>query len=315
MNIKRYAAAGVAIALMCMPMIASAETTVSADMQVQVQSLISQIQALQAQLKTLMMQTGSSTKPMGDGSHGGMMNPGQTGKMMCASFNRTLKPGMQGKDVKSLQQVLSQDPDTGFSGNASGFFGPLTAKAIIKFQMKNGIASSSDGTVGPMTRGFFERRCGSGIGEHGNDGHQGDGPKPPMGMGGQGGQGAQSGDHANRMMVGTISASSATSISVIGANNESKTFTINASTSIEVAVGNSNLANTGTVTDLIVGKKVMVSGSDMMAAHIRVGDLPPMGMSGQGGDRVPGKMMIINPDSGQGQGGKPKLDGEHPQNY
>jgi hypothetical protein len=113
------------------------------------------------------MNTGSSTPGMP-----GKMPPGQLGKLACIALNRNLGMGSQGDDVKNLQQFLMSDSSSGFAGTPTGFFGPITAQAVMRFQMSHGIASSSTGAIGPMTRGFFERECGRGLdGEHG---------KPPM---------------------------------------------------------------------------------------------------------------------------------------
>jgi hypothetical protein len=174
---KKMATALVAAAFVA-PMIASADTnassTVSSDMQAKIQLLLAQIKTLQEQIKSIV---GSSTGGgMGWNMGGGMMGsstmgmpPGQFGKQACISLTRNLKQGDQGDDVKSLQQMLQQDSSSGFTGSATGFFGPLTAKAMMHFQMNNGIASSTDGSVGPLTRGFFDRHCGKGL-----DGQQGD---------------------------------------------------------------------------------------------------------------------------------------------
>lgn len=113
----------------------------------------------------------------------GMMPPGQFAKMMCIKLNRNLGVGSQGDDVKSLQEMLKSREESGFTGNATGFFGPMTAKALMRFQTANGIASSSNATggVGPMTRAFFERRCGNGLdGDHErNDDRERPGMMPP----------------------------------------------------------------------------------------------------------------------------------------
>lgn len=60
-----------------------------------------------------------------------------------ASFNRTLRFGMSGEDVKLLQQILNRDPVTqianigpGSPGQESSYFGNLTKNAVIKFQEK-----------------------------------------------------------------------------------------------------------------------------------------------------------------------------------
>lgn len=59
-------------------------------------------------------------------------------------FSRVLKytkPNMQGDDVWALQEKLGLEPD--------GFFGPSTAAAVVKFQLKNGL--TGDGIVGDET--------------------------------------------------------------------------------------------------------------------------------------------------------------------
>jgi len=92
-----------------------------------------------------------------------MMPPGQVAKAVCIKLLRDLRVGSQGEDVKGLQKMLLEDHTTGFEGSATGFFGPKTAEAVKRLQMINNIASSTTGNVGPMTRGFFERRCGKGL--------------------------------------------------------------------------------------------------------------------------------------------------------
>ena len=58
-------------------------------------------------------------------------------------ITRYLVFGTWGEDVKRLQKVLNVSPQ-------SGYFGPLTLKAVIEFQKKHGITQT--GTVGPITR-------------------------------------------------------------------------------------------------------------------------------------------------------------------
>ena len=137
---------------------------------------------------------GSTTSPLPPGLGQGGMPPGQIGKDVCIALNRNLGPGSRGDDVKSLQELLAEDPSTGFTATPNGFFGPMTLRAMMHFQMNNGIASTSSasGFVGPMTRGFFERHCGEGLG-NGNGGQEGDHGGP--GMGGPGGMGGQGDDN------------------------------------------------------------------------------------------------------------------------
>jgi rare lipoprotein A (peptidoglycan hydrolase) len=60
---------------------------------------------------------------------------------------RTLKKGDHGGDVVTLQRVLTMK---GYPvGGADGVFGPLTARAVERFQRRRGLVA--DGRVGPLT--------------------------------------------------------------------------------------------------------------------------------------------------------------------
>jgi peptidoglycan hydrolase-like protein with peptidoglycan-binding domain len=64
-------------------------------------------------------------------------------------LSRRLHKGDKGDDVKTLQEILATDPDIFPEGQVTGFFGPLTAKALKRFQERAGLESV--GEVGPKT--------------------------------------------------------------------------------------------------------------------------------------------------------------------
>ncbi|MEK7569032.1 MAG: peptidoglycan-binding domain-containing protein [Patescibacteria group bacterium] len=73
-----------------------------------------------------------------------------------AVFSKNLFMGMSSADVRRLQTLLASDKEIYPEGIVSGLYGPLTKKAVGKFQIKYGVVLSSKskgyGNVGPMTR-------------------------------------------------------------------------------------------------------------------------------------------------------------------
>ncbi len=70
-------------------------------------------------------------------------------------FERRLSVGSKNDDVENLQKFLSGDAELYPEGLVTGFFGPLTEKAIQRFQEKHSIATEGSdgyGEVGPITR-------------------------------------------------------------------------------------------------------------------------------------------------------------------
>lgn len=112
---------------------AAAQT--SDQLQAQINALLAQISALQAQLG------GSST----------------TTTTNTYNFTRDLTLGSTGEDVRALQQYLNAKGFTvavsgaGSVGNESAYFGALTQAALGKFQAANGISPTA-GYFGPITR-------------------------------------------------------------------------------------------------------------------------------------------------------------------
>jgi len=71
------------------------------------------------------------------------------------SFTKYLYPGLSNPEVKNFQQLLSNYSDIYPEALITGYFGPLTKKAVQRFQLKYGITDQSDkafGLVGPKTR-------------------------------------------------------------------------------------------------------------------------------------------------------------------
>ena len=66
------------------------------------------------------------------------------------TITKTLKVGSKNSEVKALQQALAQDKTIYPEGLATGYYGPATRNAIIRFQKKYGIEPV--GYVGPQTR-------------------------------------------------------------------------------------------------------------------------------------------------------------------
>lgn len=70
------------------------------------------------------------------------------------NLSANLFSGSRGQNVSKLQNFLK---DQGvYSGPVTGYFGPLTKRAVIVFQKQNGIAPAA-GFVGPVTRTFILR--------------------------------------------------------------------------------------------------------------------------------------------------------------
>jgi hypothetical protein len=83
----------------------------------------------------------------------------QTAKpIVSAIFARNLYLGLQGNDIRKLQEFLAKDKTIYPEARITGYFGLLTQAAIQRFQCKYNIvcsgtpASTGYGVVGPRTR-------------------------------------------------------------------------------------------------------------------------------------------------------------------
>ena len=73
----------------------------------------------------------------------------ENSKLKIAKLVGPFAFGYQNDQVKLLQQYLSRDPSI-YTGPITGYYGPLTKAAVIKFQKKYGIEQT--GLAGPVTR-------------------------------------------------------------------------------------------------------------------------------------------------------------------
>ncbi len=83
----------------------------------------------------------------GGGIGSTLLPPQQTSP--SGALTKTLNPGANGNDVALLQLFLAKDKDIYPEGIVNGNYGPLTTKAVKRFQAKYGIPQV--GRVGPVT--------------------------------------------------------------------------------------------------------------------------------------------------------------------
>lgn len=130
------------------------------EVQAQIKALLSQVADLSNLLNRLRAQSNTGV--------GVTVNPMETvvpnKHRICGILNRNLSQGTKGDDVTSLQEFLQSE---GYlSANATGFFGPMTAQAVAKWQAKEGV--SAVGAFGPMSRDRVKIWCGGGVGMNEN---------------------------------------------------------------------------------------------------------------------------------------------------
>lgn len=122
------------------------------EIQSQIQSLLSRITELTSQLNILRGQTETG---VGTSVSGSIM---PSKHRVCTVLYRNLSQGTRGDDVTSLQEFLQSEGH--LSANATGYFGPLTAQAVAKWQSSQGV--SAVGHFGPMSRERIKVWCGGG---------------------------------------------------------------------------------------------------------------------------------------------------------
>jgi PKD repeat protein/outer membrane murein-binding lipoprotein Lpp len=146
---KQYLLGSFIISTLLIPVFASAAT--ADEIKAQIQSLLSQITALQTQLNRLASDTSTTIS---------------TPSNSCPNLYRTLSRGSRGGDVASLQQFLIVQGLLS-SDSATGFFGSMTEAAVQRWQAQNSIVMYGDasttgyGVVGARTRVAIAARCGT----------------------------------------------------------------------------------------------------------------------------------------------------------
>jgi hypothetical protein len=131
MQLKQYAAALCVMAVMVAitPATVRAQSSDLSSMLELLQSLMKQVETLQAQLAVL---------------KGEIQDEIRAG----------LAEGMEDDDIKKIQELLATDPSIYPRGIVSGYYGPLTTEAIKKFQERHGLTVT--GVVDEKTRELMQ---------------------------------------------------------------------------------------------------------------------------------------------------------------
>jgi hypothetical protein len=184
----------------------------------------------------------------------------------------------------------------------------MTAKAMAHWQMTHGIASSSDGSIGPKTRAFF-KDCGKG-----NEGGT-EGPSALRALREKIKEffGSNQDDKNRASVAGSVSTVIGQTITVQTPNGDSRVVLITASTTIKVKNASHSEPTAGTIADITVGKMLMAEGTDnvdgsLTAIVVKVGILPPP--SDLVGGVIPGGAMMKKRDGMMGPH-EGMMDGDH----
>ncbi|MEA3295767.1 MAG: hypothetical protein U9Q27_01320, partial [Patescibacteria group bacterium] len=129
-NILKKIIAGATVLTCAVMMVAPgmAQALTADELQTQIDVLMAELATLQTELATMTETTTTTTVIEG---------------CDITSFDRNLKQGMSGDDVKCLQIIMNSDADTkladsgaGSPGSETKYFGPITKAGVIKFQTK-----------------------------------------------------------------------------------------------------------------------------------------------------------------------------------
>ncbi|MFA6354405.1 MAG: peptidoglycan-binding protein [Candidatus Paceibacterota bacterium] len=160
----------VAGGVMLMPGRSSADTDQSVfdKLQNQIQVLLKQVQDLQRQLESI--RNGITpvqptiTQPV---------SPATPISIVCPGLPKIIKFGNTGNEVKNIQKFLAKDKEIYPQGLATGYFGPMTEKALEKFQKKYNLEET--GELDDNTKDVLEKVIGPTIGSTATGGGSGGG--------------------------------------------------------------------------------------------------------------------------------------------
>ena len=152
-------------ALLVVPFFTHAETV--AELQAQVNALLTRLTQLQAELTGISTPTTPGT-PITPTTPTTPTSPAATGTVLGGGLSLTRDIGRDdsGEDVSRMQAFLARDTAIYPEGVVTGFYGPLTEAAVKRFQVACGIVSTGDygttglGRVGPRTRASLLNGCG-----------------------------------------------------------------------------------------------------------------------------------------------------------
>jgi Putative peptidoglycan binding domain len=83
------------------------------------------------------------------------LTPATTGSTTLPVFlTGEMKEGMTSEEIRMIQQLLAADAGVYPAGRVTGFFGPMTKEAIMRFQTKHGLEVT--GEITAETRAAFE---------------------------------------------------------------------------------------------------------------------------------------------------------------
>ena len=122
------------------------------------------VEEVQSQIKELLLKVAELTKQLNILKGVNISAPSTTTvssdiptrHRICAILYRNLSQGTTGDDVTGLQEFLREEGY--FSTNTTGYFGPITAAALARWQVAQGVEGA--GAVGPITRERIKLWCG-----------------------------------------------------------------------------------------------------------------------------------------------------------